>query len=282
VNQILGRCAMVVLLCSPFLSSLAQTGTAQKDMVITVCDEAIGDRLGYPSGAPFTASWNYTVTTRRADGTTFSEVIPGKISRDSDGRTYFENRIWALGGIEKLSPPSFSVTDPVKHISFSWTAKRTVVSLHNDPNLDTPENKARLLKAPWTKSPWAEPLCFAWDPDGQYQGGQYKVETLGTKTILGLVAEGILTTRVLPAGYKGYDKPVTVTEERWYSADLQLALLNIVDDSRIGRGTWELTNLERTEPSPALFRLPSGYTINVINLSATEENSVTLKKPVGR
>jgi hypothetical protein len=216
--------------------------------------------MGHPFNAPFTASW--TVSSKRADGTTVSDVTLETVARDSSGRIYLRTDRRTADGQVKQSSLTFSVDDPVKHVSFDWSNESRVVHLHRllDPN--TPEYKDALLKAPhWVAEIWAHPLCFAWDPTGQFEGGSYKKELLGTKTILGLPAEGIRATRWLPAGYKGYDHPVTVTEERWYSADLQLALLNTVDDPRVGKGMRELTSLERTEPSPELFHLPTGYTI---------------------
>jgi len=279
MNQIVIRWAAAVLLYSPFLPSLAQSGATQKDAITTVCGEAVGDRMGFRSGAPFAAAWNYTTVTRKADGTTFTQTSPAKISRDSDGRTYFEQRASTSGSVHEVGPPSFWVSDPVKHISFFWWPVRKVVSLHHDPAPDTAEYEKLRREAPWVETIWEVPLCVAFDTASQYEGGQYHKEMLGTKMILGITAEGIRATRVLPAGYKGYDESVTITEERWYSTELQITLVNVVDDPRIGKGTWELTSLERAEPNPALFRLPTGYAINDLNAAAAQEDAAKVTKP---
>ena len=45
-----------------------------------------------------------------------------------------------------------------------------------------------------------------------------------------------------------------------------------MDDPRYGLRTEEVTQLDRAEPDPALFRIPAGYTIR--------EQEVTLPEPL--
>lgn len=281
--------SVAVAFFAPLHPLVAQSGTLPKDAVSVTCEEAMGDRIGSPSGAPFTATWKQTDVEKQADGTTYTSVSLVKVARDSDGRTYSEARTLHSGN-EVKPLLSFEVFDPVKHIAFVWPwVSPRVLWLHHVPNPDTPEEKERLAKvyqkSPWVKTLWEVPLCISYDPAGDpyvYEGGQFKVEKLATKTILGIPAKGILAARVYPAGYKGYGQQVTVTEERWYSDDLQLVLGNTLDDPRIGKGTLELISLERAEPSPALFQIPAGYTIKEDNPGIAGEPFTAETKPVLR
>jgi hypothetical protein len=91
--------------------------------------------------------------------------------------------------------------------------------------------------------------------------GLLKKESLGTQTINGLAAEGTRTTRIIPAGQIGNEKPLSVVSERWYSADLQIVLKSTRTDPRTGTTTYTVTNVQRTEPAATLFTVPAGYTV---------------------
>jgi hypothetical protein len=43
-------------------------------------------------------------------------------------------------------------------------------------------------------------------------------QSLGTQTINGVSAQGTRTTRTIPAGEMGNEKPIVIVTERWYSA----------------------------------------------------------------
>lgn len=87
------------------------------------------------------------------------------------------------------------------------------------------------------------------------------VEDLGTQMIEGVSAQGTRTTVTIPAGQIGNDKPIVTTTERWYSPDLQVTVMNNRTDPRTGTTTYKLTNINRVEPSPALFQVPPDYTV---------------------
>ena len=87
------------------------------------------------------------------------------------------------------------------------------------------------------------------------------VESLGSKTISGVVADGTRTTRVIPAGAQGNDQPLTITHESWVSSDLKIEVMRTETDPRNGTTTVEVTNLNRAEPAASLFQAPAGYTV---------------------
>jgi hypothetical protein len=276
MKQAFLTCATAVLTGWLYLVGLAQSGASDKAEFTVVCSEVHGDMFGYRSGAPFSASWTQTITKKRPDSTTFSQVSTTKVSRDRAGRTYFEEHGWRNDG--KPAPVAFWVNDPVMLLSIYWTAGSKVANVHHYPNPDSPESQMQMLKAPWTKTPWADTFCVDWPPNGEYREGAFEIERLDRRTIAGVEVDGIRAMRVLPPGNRGYLQSVTITEERWYSDELQLAVLNVVDDPRVGTNTWEVTNLERSEPSPELFRPPPGYTIRDDNPNAREGASAPISK----
>jgi len=86
-----------------------------------------------------------------------------------------------------------------------------------------------------------------------------KVESLGRQLVEGVEAEGTLTTVTIPAGEIGNRLAIEVTEERWYSPDLQVLVMSKHHDPRSGDTVYRLTNINRSEPDRSLFALPSDY-----------------------
>jgi hypothetical protein len=87
------------------------------------------------------------------------------------------------------------------------------------------------------------------------------VEDLGSKSIAGVSATGTRTTITIPAGQIGNDQPIVITDERWYSPDLQVTVQSTHTDPRMGTTTYALQNISRAEPSPTLFQVPADYTV---------------------
>jgi hypothetical protein len=75
------------------------------------------------------------------------------------------------------------------------------------------------------------------------------------------VAEGTRITRTIPAGAIGNEKPIVIVTERWYSNDLQTVVMTKRSDPRMGETTFTLTNIQRSEPDPALFQVPADYSV---------------------
>ncbi len=87
-----------------------------------------------------------------------------------------------------------------------------------------------------------------------------KTESLGTQTIEGVSAEGTRTTRTIPAGEIGNERALEITSEVWTSPDLKMVVLSKRNDPRIGETVYKLTNIQRADPDPSLFQVPSGFT----------------------
>jgi len=88
-----------------------------------------------------------------------------------------------------------------------------------------------------------------------------KSEKLEARNIEGVQAEGTRVTTTIPAGDIGNEQPIQIADERWYSPELQVVVMTRHSDPRFGETTYRLTNIQRAEPSSALFQVPSDYTV---------------------
>jgi len=97
-----------------------------------------------------------------------------------------------------------------------------------------------------------------------YVSGTSKYETrtedLGTRDFGGVTAEGRRTITTIPAGAVGNERPIEMVYERWYSKDLGMVVYSKRSDPRTGEQIYELKNIVRSEPDPALFTIPKTYT----------------------
>lgn len=84
---------------------------------------------------------------------------------------------------------------------------------------------------------------------------------LGTREFNGVKAEGKMRTYEIPAGEIGNRNPIVVSHETWYAPDLQITVHTKHSDPRSGENSYRLENLKREEPAPALFTVPSDYTV---------------------
>ncbi len=167
--------------------------------MITPCVE-IGENWFAPrSGASFVASWKATVVHRSDDGTSFREETSRKEARDSAGRIYVEMQGWTTNGVQ-TSPIAFMIFDPVKNTVISWEEHSIQAYLRHA----SPGELSRFKNAPWM----ADATACAWAGTEQ----KFKVEKLGTKTILGMVAEGIRASGMILGG-KGNTELVPLTVE---------------------------------------------------------------------
>ena len=96
---------------------------------------------------------------------------------------------------------------------------------------------------------------------GDAAASKITTESLGTRSIEGVMAEGTRTTSTIPAGAIGNVMPIEVVTERWYSRELQMAVLISRRDPRSGDSVYRLRNIVKAEPPPDLFTVPSDYQV---------------------
>ena len=104
---------------------------------------------------------------------------------------------------------------------------------------------------------------------------QISSESLGTKDIDGVLAEGRRMTATYVAGSFGNDRPITMVTEDWFAADLKVTLLSKMSDPRVGERIHKLANLSRAEPDPLLFAPPPDYTV----VEETGPFTISIKRP---
>jgi hypothetical protein len=86
-------------------------------------------------------------------------------------------------------------------------------------------------------------------------------ESLGKQTMEGVNAEGTRYVSTIEVGAIGNDRPIQLSSESWYSADLQMVVMSKHSDPRTGDESFRVTNISRGEPAAYLFQLPTGYQI---------------------
>jgi hypothetical protein len=86
------------------------------------------------------------------------------------------------------------------------------------------------------------------------------IEDLGSQFINGVSALGVRITTTIPIGAIGNDRELKSVTERWYSNDIHAMVKTVTSDVRSGMNTFELTNIVRAAPDPALFQIPAGFT----------------------
>jgi hypothetical protein len=217
------------------------------------------------TGAPFTAQIETEHSQSLADGNTIDNKTSGTIARDSSGRTRREMSLPAIGPLAASGQPPQMVfiTDPVakSNLVLNLTQK-TAHQLPLPPRGNFPPKELRHPPLP----PGEEP-------------SQVDRQSLGQKSIEGIAVQGTRITRTIPAGAMGNANPIVITSERWDSPDLQVMVLETRSDPRFGTSTFRLTNINRGEPDPSLFTVPSDFTLQQGKGFFHREIGVTTQPP---
>lgn len=202
------------------------------------------------TGAPYTAVGVTETTQTLANGTSINRKIQANIFRDGQGRVRRETTLPVIGPLvaSGKSDSFVMIHDPVAGTAFilhpdTKIADQLPAGRHGGKNSGALQDKfeARMQE--------------------EIANGTVKKEDLGTQNFNGVAAQGTRYTRTIPAGQIGNDKPISIVNERWYSADLQVVVKNTRNDPRFGTTTYTLTNIQRQEPAATLFAVPSDYTV---------------------
>jgi hypothetical protein len=201
------------------------------------------------TGAPFSGVAVTETTQTLADGNHISRKTQSNVFRDSQGRVRREVTLQAIGALAASGETkSFvSINDPVAGTHYV---------LHPDTKTadQFPGGGAGAIKRRF------EGKAQAHAQEALKEGTLTKVD-LGTQTIDGVSAQGTRYTHIIPAGQIGNEKSMTVVREIWYSNDLQMVVMSKRSDPRFGETSYTLTNIQRSEPAPSLFAVPSDYTV---------------------
>jgi hypothetical protein len=233
-----------------------------------VSDMLIG---GSPvKGSPYSAEAVTETTQTLADGNRIVHKSTAMLYRDSSGRERREQSLPMIGPFTAQgdAPQIISISDPVAGVNYSLNSKeRVAVKLPSAPALPVPppgigtrETFNVMVNGPAMGVAVGGPVMI-YKSDSSSERVAPKVEQLGWKLIEGLQAEGTRSTITIAAGEVGNERPIEIVDEQWRSSDLQMIILSKHSDPRMGETMYSLTNVNRTEPSPALFQVPPDYTI---------------------
>ena len=205
-------------------------------------------------GAPFSAVATSETTQTLADGNHINRKTQTNLYRDSLGRFRKEVTLPAIGPLAASGEPhSFiEISDPIAETAYVLEPDQKIARQMHGPIGMSVRTKG---------GPGGGPGNVFYHTFKEAVQTEAKTESLGIQTIAGVNAQGTRTTRTIPAGEIGNEKPITIVSERWYSADMQMDVKSTHSDPRFGNTTYTLTNIQRTEPAATLFAVPAGYTI---------------------
>jgi hypothetical protein len=239
--------------------------------------------------APYSAEVVTDHMQQLADGNRIVEHSSGRVYRDREGRVRREED-------RPSGNPSISIVDPVAGVSYSLDPERRIawkssaqvgVAIMNKldaakmeaaraegakmeaemkrraeqaPDLIEMRKKLEARKAAETVT--VETAGGIMTMRRSAGGGEdHKEEALPPRTIEGVRVEGRRMTTTIAAGAIGNEWPITIVSEEWTSPDLQVLVLTDRKDPRNGDSSYKLQRIQRGDPSPSLFQVPSDYEI---------------------
>ena len=233
-------------------------------------------------GSPYSLEALIETAQTLSDGNRILHRQTVHLYRDSKGRTRREETLAAIGPwAASGSPPTMiTIQDPVSSVSYVLDPERKVAT--KLPALPPPGKMVTrgvasgdVRYGPVTHVDVGEHatgggfvsagegpttvIGFNAGPAGQSLQAEENSESLGKQKVAGLEADGTRTTTTIPANAIGNERPLDIVRERWYSPDLQIVLRSTQTDPRFGETTYEVTTIDRQEPSPSLFTVPKDY-----------------------
>jgi hypothetical protein len=216
--------------------------------------DLLGARTG--SGCPFSAEMEMDHTETLSDGTQIRTRSKSLIYRDSAGRIRRDSYAATPMNREASSTPfSTEIYDPVAGIGYERrpmsgpTRRYLLEDATTEPKVaaQPPHPAASTPSSALTEKPAPKVRIDAVFHD----------EELEPQQIEGLLATGKRSTHTIPAGFAGNDRPITITSEVWSSPELGVTLVSKSSDPRIGEMVTRMFHIDRSEPDPALFQIPT-------------------------
>lgn len=223
-------------------------------------------------GAPYSATITNESVQTLADGNRIVQSNDGSAARDLQGRTRQDTPLPMIGGLAAADAPHLVlIQDPVAGVSYTLNLTDKTAWKHSIP----PEHAGMPGTAIATNTvvvrsggpgtgelppppPPGAPAMFAQRVTFE-EPGNANTENLGTQTMEGVQVTGVRTTRTIAAGKIGNDRPINIVTEVWTSPELKTIVLSKRSDPRSGEQTFKLTNIQRGDPDPSLFAVPSDF-----------------------
>lgn len=272
-------------------------GPGPGDFVFLATEMSFGGKL--VKGAPYSAQAVTESVHTLTDGNRIVNKSTASVYRDSEGRTRREQTLKSIGPYASGGEPAVTVfiNDPVAGTSYTLdprtqTARKTSSMRFRvaTPKGSTGESKEAEVRyregvaqvvLERSQASGSEPYRIAIeagtaDARKSMEAGAAmgiasnrtrpsRTESLGKQNINGVEAEGTRSTVTIAAGEIGNVLPIEIVSERWYSPELQVIVMTKHTDPRFGENSYQLTNIDRSEPSRDLFEVPQGYTVNEIS-----------------
>jgi hypothetical protein len=246
-----------------------QTQDAGPGPVTVAAGAMIKGPMAQIKGAPYSATITNESVQTLADGNRIVQTSTGTTARDSQGRTRQDMALPAIGNLSAAEAPHLVfIQDPVAGVSYTLNlTDKTARKMTMPPDVaggasisaSTFFMKSEIAGAasggPLPAPP--PPMVMQKLPE-QFQAN---TEDLGSQTMEGVIVNGVRTTRTIPAGQIGNDKPIVIVTEVWTSPDLKTIVSSKRSDPRMGEQTFQLTNLVRAEPDASLFVVPPDFKV---------------------
>ena len=242
-------------------------GSSSGGIVTAVAGKMFGSPV---QGAPYSATITNESVQTLADGNRIVQSSTGTTARDSHGRTRQDAPLPPIGNLSAANAPHLVfIMDPVAQVSYTLNLtdktaeKMSIPSAAPGPSAATAGarqvfvTQSGAVQVPDAPSP--PPAIVIAKSLGSEEHAEVTTEDLGTETMEGLLVTGARTTRTIPAGEIGNEKPISIVTEVWTSPDLKTIVYSKRSDPRMGEQTFKLANIVRAEPDASLFTVPSDF-----------------------
>ena len=206
------------------------------------------ERVGTPKALRPSSSWSFTAHLRRIDTWPAIYATPNRtmietVARDSSGRVC-QRKQWDDGHT------AVSIYDPTTDTTTSWWSDKKEATIRQ---LHTPQPNVPLSLRATKPVESEDSICAtkSWQRN----------ESLGTKTIKGLIAKGTRSSTCVPAHVAHNDEPQVLTAERWDAMDGALTVSEVLSAPWSDSYTVELTDIDFGAPDRGLFQIPEDYVI---------------------
>jgi hypothetical protein len=201
---------------------------------------------------PYMAEAVTEVTQVLADGNRIEHRTTTVVARDSKGRTRREHQAVMFGPVKaEREVPLVTISDPSAgtHVVVDQE-QRTAFRMQPKGIRHGSSGEFNVRVGPGLMPGRAA-----------REARNVKTESLGTREIEGVKAEGTRTVVTIPAGSVGNHLPIEIVSERWYSPELQVTVMSRRSDPRFGETIYRLTNIVQGEPPADLFDVPQGFDV---------------------
>jgi len=206
------------------------------------------------TGRPFHAEVNTRKVETKADGKQITYESHGILARDSAGRVLQEGRpspkVAVFGGTT-FTTLSAKVTDPTTKWEFRWDEMtKMVLKMRPLPH------QIRAIAEPLDACEREQDRARSY-PNGTTQPS----ESLGERTIQGILTRGCRVYTFIPAQPNVNGLPRTIIDDSWSSSEMGLSLLRVHHDPGGEDETIQLDNFVLGEPDSAMFQPPADYKV---------------------